>query len=68
MYRITSSHTVYIHTVICHIYMWYIHDVSCTCMYTNGSTHVRPWGLSMEFFKYGAVMPPKLCDVSKMTV
>ena len=25
-------------------------------------------GLSMEFFKYGAVMPPKLCDVSKMTV
>ena len=25
-------------------------------------------GLSMEFFKYGAVMPPKLGDVSKMTV
>ena len=25
-------------------------------------------GLSMEFFKYGAVMPPKFCDVSKMTV
>ena len=25
-------------------------------------------GISMEFFKYGAVMPPKLGDVSKMTV
>jgi hypothetical protein len=25
-------------------------------------------GLSMEFFKYEAVMPPKLGDVSKMTV
>ena len=36
--------------------------------YWWGPLLVETLGLSMEFFKYGAVMPPKLGDVSKMTV
>ena len=43
-----------------------------TCILYNNIIYrvhtLETLGLSMEFFKYGAVMPPKLGDVSKMTV
>ena len=44
-------------------------SISTLYIYLTGVQYTNETlGLSMEFFKYGAVMPPKLGDVSKMTV
>ena len=45
--------------------LWYVIHVNTWYQYLARDLDL---GLSTEFFKYGAVMPPKLRDVSKMTV